>query len=245
MSWPARLLPASCSLSASGRLGFPGSSPELSPAASRPARRDGMLPGDRWRPLRASLPLCGCANGCLLRPPHRAQHEFHATTLRTQRGDKPVDKPVTRPASVRTHGVEKPVGEGGQAASRMWTDRHPLVHDAGRGRGHGPSVHSPSPGGRRVVDSSSTGPKRGDQGEQPLSPASTSVKTRNEHGTHRMDSPPTSGSGRPFGEAPTSTDREVGPGTIPTRSRGDPDVIPTCRPVHSAPPPRVLSCGRS
>jgi hypothetical protein len=100
-----------------------------------------------------------------------------------------------RPAAVRAHPVEGLVGEGGQARGRVWTHRRPPVHDAGRLRGHGPSVHSPSPGHRRVLDSSSTGLHRADLRERGMSPGSTSAKTRNELRTHGIGSPPTYGSG--------------------------------------------------
>jgi hypothetical protein len=112
-------------------------------------------------------------------------------------------KTSTGPADVPPHPVERVVGEGGQARGRVWTGSHPPVHDEGRRREQCSSVHSPSPGSRRVLDSSSTGQQRPHLREHGMSPDSTSVKTRNELRTHGMGSPPTSGS-RPLLERQTA-----------------------------------------
>ena len=168
------------------------------------------------RPVAAWMALshlsCTDCSGRAARP--RFVHSV-GTSLWTRTG--------TSRADVGTPGVQKPVGEGGQARSRMWTGGHPPVHDAGRRRGHRPSVHFPSPGSRRVLDSSSTGRKRLDQRERALSPASTSVKTRNELRPHGMPARPHLAPTAPRGggrSPPTTTPSPTGPPDDPDLPTG-------------------------
>ena len=197
------------------------------------AARDGIIRRPR-RPRHPPAPRLGpggCTDGSVSPAEHEPERRKRSATLRTQCGDNSVDK----------GGHMSPRSQDtccGEACERGWTSQEQRVD------GHPPTGERagtttwtqvlrplPVPGFPRVLDRSSTGPERSDQQERTLSPGSTGVKTRNGLRTPWVDSPPTSGPDHPW------TTREAG------RTVGR--TTATCRAVHSTPPPRVLSCGRS
>src|SRR4051812_370248 len=188
----------------------------------------------------------GWADGCASPPRHELEASSRSATLRTQRGDNSVDKVGHLSLDRQDTDCGHPCGARWTSPGTVWTQRAAAVHDAGRPRGSLLVVHRPSPGSRRVLDSSPTGQSAPEQGGHPLSPDSTGAKTRNELRTPWMGSPPTSGPDDGRDDGPDDgPDQGQSLDATRTEDGRESTATATCRAVHCSPPPRVLSCGRS